>query len=633
MTTTAGKSNFALFSGGWLTLLAFLILTACGGGESPGPANSGGTANTSCDADNSTPATDDDCGEVLIGLTDADGDFVTYSVDVTELTLVRADGVVVNALPGSARIDFAQYTELTEFLTAATIPPGIYRSGTISLDYSDAEIMVENGDQMSTAVVVDSTGQVLGQASFEIILDQQRQLVVRPGLPSLLTIDFDLAASHEVDLTADPITATAEPFLLAEVDPVDSKELRLRGPLLEVSSEASAYAIAIRPLHRRDGDFGTARVHTDTATVFEIDGISYEGEAGIQAMATLARGTPTVAFGSLNVATRTYLAATVYAGNSVPGHDLDVVRGNVIARSGDRLTVRGAVIVPRQGRAHFSRTVTVVVGAGTRVLKAGSHGDSLDTSAISVGQRINAFGSLSATPDTGAVLDASEGRVRLLVTRLNGTLQTVVSGQVDIALQSIDGRPARMFDFTGTGMTSLVDADPDNYEVATGSLDLSATDESSPVKVFGFVTPFGFAPPDFEARSFADYSDSRALLAIGWGATGTAAPFVSIGPDGILLDLGNPEIGARHYLRQGGVFTDLLTLPMSPLITPNPERPGVFAIKQGNKIWIHSDFALFANDLAGRLDGSTRIRGMYAKGGYRADANLFVAARIGVLLE
>lgn len=632
MTHSAGKSS-ALIRHGWLALLGCLILGACGGGESPLPVSSGGNPATSCDANGSTPASDDDCGEVLIGLTDAAGDFVTYTVDVTALTLVRADGVVVNALPGSARIDFAQYTELTEFLTAATVPPGIYRSGTISLDYSDAEILVENGDEMSAAVIVDEAGQALGQADFEIFLDQRRQLVIRPGLPSLLTVDFDLAASHEVDLTADPITATAEPFLLAEVDPVDSKEMRLRGPLLDVSLDAGTYTIAIRPLNRRDGHFGRTTVHTDSATVFEIDGLGYEGEAGLRAMATLTNGTPTVAFGKLNVATRTFLAATVYAGSSVPGHDLDVVRGNVIARNGDRLTLRGAVVIPRLGRAHFGRTVTVIVGDGTRVHKAGRHDPSLDNSAISVGQRINAFGALSTTPDSGIVLDASEGRVRMLVTRLNGTVNTVVPGQVDITLQSIDGRPARLFDFSGTGVTPLVDADPENYEVATGALDLTATDEASPVKVFGFVTPFGFAPPDFEARSFADYSDSRALLAIGWGVGGTAMPFLSIGADGILLDLGNPDIGARHYLRQGGVFTDLLTLPASPLIAPHPDRPGVFAIKQDNKIWIHSDFALFTSDLAGRLDGNTRVRGMYAKGGYRADANLFVAGRIGVLLD
>ncbi len=162
---------------------------------------------------------------------------------------------------------------------------------------------------------------------------------------------------------------------------------------------------------------------------------------------------------------------------------------------------------------------------------------------------------------------------------------------------------------------------------------MSETGEGAPVKVFGFVNRVAEAPPDFEARSVSDYSDSRALLAIGWGAEGTATPFVTLGSEGLVLDLGNPDIGMRHYIRQGGVFTNLLSLETSPLVAPHPERPGVFAIKQDNRIWIHSDFALFAADLGNRLDGSTRVRGMYAKGGYRSDANLFVVGRIGVLLD
>ncbi len=618
----------------WLLALAATLLVAgCGGGESPPVTASGGTTTSQCDASNNTPETEDDCGEVIIGLTDAEGDFITYSVNVTSLTLVRADGAVVETMPRSARVDFAQYTEMTEFLAAASVPPGTYTAGKIRLNYADAEVFVEKGDDAIETLVVDAAGQALVDADFEIVLDNRRQLVVRRGLPSLLTVDFDLGASHEVDLSTSPAKATAEPYLLAEVDPVDSKELRLRGPLLGVNLDASAYVIGIRPFHLRDGLFGRARVNTDNNTIFEIDGVTYEGSAGLETMAALETGTPTVAFGKLDVLTRKFLAANVYAGTSVPGHQLDVVRGNVIQRENNTLTVRGAIIVPRQGRVSFHRTVKVVMGDGTKVLKAGHHDQSLGLSAVSVGQRINAFGSVSATPDDGIVLDATEGRVRMLVTRLNGVVKTVVPGQIDIALQSIDSRPARIFDFAGTGVTQAVDADPDNYEVATGALDLSETDEASPVKVFGFVTSFGEAPPDFKARSVADFSDSRALLAIGWGIEGTTAPFLRLGPESIELDLENPAIGTRHYIRQGGIFINLLTLPMSPVIAPHPERPGVFAIKQSNKIWIHSDFALFAADLASRLNGTTHVRGMYAKGGYRADASLFVAGRIGVLLD
>ena len=58
-------------------------------------------------------------GELVIGLTDAESNFVAYDVDVVSLTLTKQNGEVVNTLPVVTRVDFAQYVEMTEFLTAA----------------------------------------------------------------------------------------------------------------------------------------------------------------------------------------------------------------------------------------------------------------------------------------------------------------------------------------------------------------------------------------------------------------------------------------------------------------------------------------------------------------------------------
>ena len=57
------------------------LLTACGGGGNSGngPAAQSGT--------------------VQIGITDADGDFLRYAVDVVSLDLTKADGTVVHTLP------------------------------------------------------------------------------------------------------------------------------------------------------------------------------------------------------------------------------------------------------------------------------------------------------------------------------------------------------------------------------------------------------------------------------------------------------------------------------------------------------------------------------------------------------
>lgn len=46
-----------------------------------------------------------------------------------QLYRTRANGAVVDVPPNRTRIDFAQLTELPEFLTAATVPQGSYPTG------------------------------------------------------------------------------------------------------------------------------------------------------------------------------------------------------------------------------------------------------------------------------------------------------------------------------------------------------------------------------------------------------------------------------------------------------------------------------------------------------------------------
>src|SRR5438046_6137581 len=85
----------------------------------------------------------DEEGVVAIGLTDAPGDFFTYTVDVTSLTLTKADSTFVQTLPQRTRIDFAQIVDLTEFMTWATIPAGRYVSATLHVDYTNADIQID----------------------------------------------------------------------------------------------------------------------------------------------------------------------------------------------------------------------------------------------------------------------------------------------------------------------------------------------------------------------------------------------------------------------------------------------------------------------------------------------------------
>ena len=616
-----------------LFMLAILAtLSACGGGA--GTTTDDGLVTAVCDP--SDPSTFAECGTVMIALTDADGDFLNYTVDVLSLKLETADGRIVETLPRTTRINFTDYVDLAELVVTASIPPAIYVSGSISIDYSDAEVFVESGGDAVAAVVTNIAGDALSQTDLRIILSNRDQLIIYRGRASLLQLDFDLDASHTVDISTIPATAIAEQFIIAEVTPVDEKEIRVRGPLISVSEDAMTYSIAIRPFHDRDGDFGRMLVHVTDDTEFEVDEVSFGGAEGLRALSAAGQGTPTIAQGVLNVAEREFTANIVLAGSSVPGIDSDAVAGNVISRDDNFFTVRGATIIASDRRAHFHDDVIVEVGPDTKVFKDGDRVSDLSIDAISIGQRVTVRGTLvSAVTDANSpqvIFNATQGAVRMHLTHLSGIVNTVIPGQTDVTLYAIDRRRAGIFDFTGTGQTTLEDADPDNYEVATGNLTLADFAAGKPIIVRGFTNAFGTAPLDFTGRTVVDYTDVRSALGVGWGVAGAVAPFLTVSSEGLLLDNQNAAIDQRHHVKQGPVLIDLTTLDSSTTIVPFEAERTLFYIKSGDSLRLYSDFVDFSDDLAMSLNGATTARSMHARGQYNTDTNVFTAYKIGVYL-
>jgi hypothetical protein len=618
-------------------LLAALVLTACGGGAStsstPDP-----QASSACDPANA--ATHDECGTVLIGLTDADGDFLNYTVDVLGLTLETANGRTVEVMPNATRVNFTDYVDATELVAAAAVPPATYVAGTIHLDYSDAEIMVEAAGVAKDAVVTDLNDSELGETSLRIVLPNRDRLFVTKRRAHFLQMDFDLAASHDVNVVPTPARAASEQFIVAEVHPVDEKDIRVRGPLIKVNEDEMSYTIAVRPFHDRVSDFGRFTVSVTDTTEFEVNGDMWVGTEGLRALNAAGQGTPTVAKGTLTTTDRRFTADLVLAGSSVPGHDADAVVGNIIKRDGNFLTIRGATIIPRDTatdrRFPFHDDVVVEVGPDTRVFKDGYRHSDLSIDALSIGQRVTVRGNQPApTTDAAApqiLFDATQGAVRMHVTHLSGVVNMIVPGQADITLHSIDRRRAGIFDFTGTGPSEELDADPDNYEVRTGTLTLSNFSTGKPIVAYGFPTAFGMAPPDFAGRSFIDYSDARTALGVGWGHEGTIAPFVSSGSDGLVLNNENPDIDQRHHIKQGPVLIDLTALDSNTTIIPRETGRMLFAIRSQDSLRLYSDWDDFVNDLNASLDGATTARSMHAYGRYDVGSNSFTAYKLGIFL-
>jgi hypothetical protein len=621
--------TLANFAGVMFTLF---LLAACGGGA--GSESTDPIAAAECDPANSASLAE--CGSVLIALTDADGDFLNYTVDVLSLTLETANGRIVETLPRKTRINFTDYVDLSELVSVVNIPPATYVAGSISLDYAESEVFVEADGAAKEAVVTDIDGNTLTQTRLNIRLSDRDQLTVTKGRTALLQLDFDLDASHRVNIAPTPATAASEQFIVAEVSPVDEKDIRVRGPLANVNEAEMTYTVALRPFHDRDGDFGRMRVHVTDDTELEVNDVMYVGVEGLRALSAAGTGTPTIAQGALNITERKFTADIVLAGTNVPGIERDAVLGNVIARDGNLLIVRGATIVASDRRAHFHDDVTVELGPDTRVFKDGYRASDLGIDAISIGQRVTIRGDLvQAMTDALSpqiTIDATAGAVRMHVTHLLGIVNTVTPGQTDITLHGIDRRRVKIFDFTGTGASADTDADPDNYEVATGNLALANFAAGKPIVAYGFPTAFGMAPPDFTGRTVIDYTDVRSALGVGWGSSGTTLPFSSMESDRLVLNNKNTDIDQRHFIKNGPVLIDLTALDSDTTIVPRSADRSLYYIKSADSLRQYSDFADFVSDLTLSFEGVTTARSMYARGKYDTDTNTFTAYKIGVYL-
>ncbi len=627
----------------WVALTVIVLAVAgCGGGAST--TTNDNPVGAQCIP--SDPSTAAECGTLYVGLTDADGEFLSYSVDVLSLTLEKADGAIVETMPGTTRINFSEYVDMTELMTVATVPPGIYVSGTITLDYSNAEVFVDAAGSAKAATVVDTDGNALTQTSLKIILPERDRLFISKGQASLLTIDFDLDASHEVDIVPTPALAKAEPFIVAEVDPVDTKDFRVRGPLIEVNETEMWYAVHVRPFHDRATDFGRMRVTVTDDTECEVNEESFKGGDCLRALDAAGQGTATVAQGTLNVGDRKFTANIVLAGSSVPGDGKDAARGTIIGRVGNEFVLRGGTVILTDAaltdanRTFFRNDIKVTVGPNTIVYKTyvtdrplGIADRLLGIKAISPGQLATVRGNVTANDEFGVHIDATEGAVLLHVTKLTGIVNTIFPGQIDIDLHSIGRVRATAVDFNCTGLCEIsTDADPDNYEVSTGNLLMASDATGQPVAAWGFPNEFGAAPWDFEGRTIIDYSNIRSALGVGWGSDATLQPFTIMDSTGLLLNNMNPDIDQRHHIKQGPVLIDLTQLDSDTLIAPRETGRKLFVIKTADSLQLYADFDDFVMALMDELNVGNAARSMYARGQYNADTNIFTAYKIFVYI-
>ncbi|MEK6748641.1 MAG: DUF4382 domain-containing protein [Pseudomonadota bacterium] len=579
-------------------------------------------------------------GSVAISLTDNPGDFAQYTVTVSDLTLTHANGAVVHTIAQPVAVDFAQYVQMSEFLATLPVPNGRYTQASMTLDYTKAHIQVENGAgkpvTMTAAQIVDKNGNELSSLTVDVQLDGPSALTIAPGLLHHLHLDFDLAATNKVTLDSAnvPTLVTVEPLLIAEVNPQQLKEHRVRGLLENVDVANQSFTLEMRPFMaalakikhiKRDRDdkklFGDITVVTNNKTTFNINDTDVVNADGLVELAKLAHPARVVVKGLPKFNPFRFEASAVVAVTVEQNLVHDVIEGTVIKRVGDDLTVRGEA-EDHDGDMFLGHDFTVKLGNSTTV--TAWHKNIAATKAdISVGQHLHVAGTLDATHQT---LNAT--KVHMQATWVAGTQVSYVAPILTLKLARIDGVNIAAFDFTGANKSTSAAVTGAAYTINMGNLVISSGAAGAPLRVTGMPVAFGVADTyAFNALVAVELQNTPVTEEIQWKTAATNNIGVSADHTTLTTIVTADD---KFSLTQSGIA--IATPATAPAIIAAMTAPVIFSLQQPGNTAIYHDFAAFMTDLTARLTDGGKVQSVRAIGSYDASNQKLSAQSLRVVL-
>ncbi len=620
-----------------------------------------------------------------VTLTDQPGDFASYIVNINSITLTRNDGTAITALSTPETVDFTKLSDISELWGGASIPTGTYTSASIVVDYTpiaqggDSLIAVMVNGLPVAATVVDVNAKPVTTQTINVNFDPAGQPVVVPTYATTaairLAIDFNLAASTiTIDTARSPPAVVVRPYFTIGVAPSDQKLIRVRGPLINSSVSLGTYTVYVRPFLDEADNLGSLSMFTDANTIFATNGVVTTGAKGITQLSQSSAGTTIAAAWTTfePTATPTATAGIFHAKYVIAGSTLEDVytsglEGDVIARTGNVLTVRGSTVqlytAGTIGTSVYNTAdATVTLGASTIVTADDTTLTNLNYNSVGVGQHVIVRGICNnAGACTGAInFDATgntatnTGSVRLISTKLWGSLVSAGAGALSLNLQTINNWPVSDFSFAGNGTSAATEPVAAAFAVNTGALTIPDTTVGDPLWIDGLVAPFGSAPPAFNATAVASEASVPASLQIHWTGTGTKTPFSVLSATGLSINLADASLGTA-VIRIGPESNALASLPASPAFTVVPQAgiassvPGVAlftprfsygdptavatsgCVTACPGIQVFSAFGTFATDLTAAL-ASTAALQMEARGTYNRATNTFSASSVDVVL-
>ena len=585
---------------------------------------------------------------LTMSATNSGNKFASYVIAIDSIALTEQSGQVVYLSPTQQVIDLVRLADISELVSAYSVPNGTYVSAALVFDYSSASISVNINGKPVVASVAGPGNTALGQVNVVVTFDPAKPLVVNLQQATPVHVNFDLQAFNVINATPAIPAVTAEPYAIAVPASIDSTPLRARGTF--VIAQNGYMIMNLRPFYSFSSNLGAVLVYPTATTYYNVNGSVYTGAAGLEAMSSVQQTTVIVAYGTLtgvagpDTSTSTnpvFTAKEIYVGTAQE-NGLSYVSGMVSARSGTSLTLRGVTVNYFSGSSFFTGGSVVTLDPAMPVAEDGVNVSGLSVQSISVGQSVYISGTV--TTDTNGIakydsagnllFDATGGTARLSHTRLWGSLTGSSPTTATFDLLSLGLYAPNGYNFAGTG--SSTPADPAAYLVNTGTIDLSGTGVSTLMAIDGSTTAFGAAPPDFNATAVTAASQLDQTLVVEWPA-GEVHPFSSASSSGYVIDLSKTSIGSIYDIYSGPAGFNLKALPASPLVTTTGADQNSLQLSVGS-LNLTTGMSMFATPgayyagVTAAFNGTNKIYRFVASGRYNSVSNTFVASRIDMSL-
>ena len=610
------------------------LLTACGGGGSESADNTEqgvqveqNNSDQNSDTSKNDASTLDSEGTLLLAITDAEEDFVSYTINVSSIMLTRENGDQVEVLSDATEVDFVEYQELSELFSVVRVPVGRYQSISMELDYSDAYILVqdENGDTYE-AQAVDPEKNILTTYTVDFDLSDGQTLEVAGKRTSHLTLDLDLSSSNTI-LSYEPAVVQVEPFVIGTVSLDEEREHRLRGTVASADTEAQTLTLNVKPMRKRGGDFGELVVNFDEESVIEIDGESLDLPAALDNLNNQGEEFPVVVFGTVTTDAETqamtFTADQLLAGTSVPWSGKDVFKGLVTQLQEGVPYISGLNIDTEAKQREHVKDLMFVVADDTQYVNRTQ--DVMDASYLVPGQKLETLG--QHTNEEISSFDVSGETVRILMSSVMGQVEEVhENGLVTIDVERFNKRPGKMV------KKHASELELENIIADVSALSQISVSTGDWVKVMGYFNPVVESEEitaDFAAKAVTKYQVAESELKYGghWGREGTT-PVISDDNMMLTVDLAS----GRHKMNFR--FNPVNMLPeMDSLTFSSAAETGHFAIRQmGSEALFFDTLSEMLTALSPLLAADT-VQGIHAKGAFNEDSSEFVVTDMVVKLN